>query len=111
MPRRRKPPIEEEEPLVPPGEDPRVTEAVLGRLVDDFLSNDPIGRYIADQARADAAEATARLLDVDPSDFRAIRELQFKGRLPLLVMGWLGNAIENGKAQEQVLQEERDAAS
>lgn len=108
MSRRKKPAAEGEEPIVPPGEDPRVTEAVLGRMVDDFLSNDPIGKYIIEQAKLESGEAQGLLLEADATDAMAIKELQFKGRLPTLVVGWLGNAIQNGKAQEQALQQERD---
>ena len=93
-----------------PGPDVRLEEAILGRDVERFLDDDPIGKYIAERARDESAEAQAELLTVDPTNARAIADLQFKGQLPLLIMGWLGAAIENGRAQAKLLQQEKDSA-
>lgn len=98
----------EDLPAEEPGPDPRIEEAVLGRDVERFLEEDPIGKYIAERARADSEEARAALLICDPTDTTRVRELQFKGRLPELVVGWLGAAIENGRAAAQLLQQEID---
>ena len=91
-----------------PGEDPRLEEAVFGREVEEFLTNDRIGQYLVAQARKDSEEAATALLTAEPTDFNRIRELQFKGRLPAIVTQWLANAIQNGEAQALILQQERD---
>jgi len=81
-----------------------VAEARLGLQTREFLSS-PLGRYIsgrADKAREEAFEAWT---SVNPEDVEIIRELQFRARLPSLVMTWLDEAINQANHAEVSLSE------
>ena len=81
-----------------------VAEARLGLQTREFLSS-PLGRYIsgrADKAREEAFEAWT---SVNPEDVETIRELQFRARLPSLVMTWLDEAINQANHAEVSLSE------
>ena len=81
-----------------------VAEARLGLQTREFLSS-PLGRYIsgrADKAREESVEAGA---SVPPDDVETIRELQFRARLPSLVMTWLDEAINQAHHAEASLSE------
>ena len=81
-----------------------VAEARLGLQTREFLSS-PLGRYIsgrADKAREEAFEAWS---SVAPDDVETIRELQFRARLPSLVMTWLDEAINQANHAEITLSE------
>jgi len=81
-----------------------VAETRLGLQTREFLSS-PLGRYIsgrADKAREEAFEAWT---SVNPEDVEIIRELQFRARLPSLVMTWLDEAINQANHAESSLSE------
>ena len=81
-----------------------VAETRLGLQTREFLSS-PLGRYIsgrADKAREEAFEAWT---SVNPEDVETIRELQFRARLPSLVMTWLDEAINQANHAEVSLSE------
>lgn len=88
--------------------DPKWESAVFGREVKNFVEGDPIGRYLIEQARRDLETAQAGLLEVDPSDAKAIARLQLDARVAVRVKDWLGQAIENGLNAEILIQQERD---
>lgn len=95
-----------------PGEqplpDPKWETAVFGREVAEFVEHDRIGQYIIDQAQADLAEAQSKLLEVDPTDAKAIAALQLDARVAQRVRTWLAEAIQNGRDAETLIQQERD---
>ena len=88
--------------------DPKWETAVFGREVADFIDGDRIGQYLIDRARRDLEEAQAKLLEVDPTDHKAIASLQLDARVANRVRGWLAQAIEDGKNAEILIQQERD---
>jgi hypothetical protein len=88
--------------------DPKWETAVFGREVEAFIDTDCIGQYIIDQAKRDLAEAQGKLLEVDPTDAKAIAALQLDARVANRVRGWLGAAIQNGRDAETLIQQERD---
>jgi len=87
-------------------EDPDVQNAVFGRQVELFLETD-IGQYLVRYADAEVNRASEALKYVDPEDPKAIRELQFKVRVAESVIGWLGEAIQNGAQSRVALEENR----
>ena len=88
--------------------DPKMETAVFGREVEHFIDEDPIGRYIIDRAKADLAEASEKLLEVDPSDAPKIAALQLDARVAQRVRGWLKEAIQNGRDAQILIKTERD---
>jgi hypothetical protein len=91
--------MEEEELLV--------AEARLGLQAKEFLKS-PIGRYMvgrADKAREEAFEAWTT---ADPSNEQLISELQFRARLPALVIGWLSEAVNRAQYAEETLSDIRE---
>jgi hypothetical protein len=88
--------------------DPKVETAVFGREVADFIERDVIGQYLIDQARLDLEQTQIAMLDVDPTDSKAIAALQLDARVAKRVRGWLAAAIQNGLDAETIIQQERD---
>lgn len=86
-----------------PIEDPKLEQAVFGEEVRRFLTEDRIGRYIVAKAGAAMENGVMLLKDVDPDDPKAIRDIQFKIRVAEAVMGWLGEAIDDGERATQIL--------
>lgn len=85
-----------------PIEDPKLEQAVFGEEVRRFLAEDRIGRYIVAKAGAAMEDGVMQLKDVDPDDPKAIRNIQFKIRVAEAVMGWLGEAIDDGERAAQI---------
>ena len=90
-------------------ENPNFETAVFGREVEDFVDNDRIGQYLVKRAREDLEEAQVALLDVDPEDPSEIRRLQNKAAIALSVARWLREAVEQGRAAAEVIQQEHDS--
>jgi hypothetical protein len=81
-----------------------IAEARLGLQTKEFLSSQ-VGRYIlgrADKAKQEAFDSWTR---ANPEDIETIRELQFRARLPSLVITWLEEAINQAQHAEESLQE------
>jgi hypothetical protein len=95
-----------EQPLL----DPKWEQAVFGREVEAFIKTDRIGQYLIDQAKRDLEEAQSKLLEVDPSDAKAIAAIQLDARVANRVSGWLAAAIQNGRDAQTLIQQERDGA-
>ena len=88
--------MEEEELLV--------AEVRLGIQTKEFLGS-PVGKYIEGRAEKAREEAFTAWEQVDPSDVETIRELQFRARLPALVLTWLDEAINQAQHAEASLQD------
>jgi len=86
---------------------PEWETAVFGRTVELFLESE-VGTYIIERAKADLAEASERLIEVDPYNEKEIAKLQLNARVAQKVRQWLAEAIENGKNAAQVIKAERD---
>jgi len=80
-------------------------DVVLGRECSRFLES-KVGRFLLDMAIQEEDAARTALVEVDPTDADAIRELQFKARVPNLVFSWLNEAIRVGVETEKILDEE-----
>jgi len=83
-----------------------VAEARLGSQTKEFLKS-PIGRYIVGRADKAREEAFESWVSANPTDAETIAELQFRARLPSLVMGWLDEVINQAKHAEETLSEIR----
>jgi hypothetical protein len=81
-----------------------IAEARLGSQAKDFLKS-PVGQFIAGRALKAKQEAFEAWMNVEPHDEEAIRELQFRARLPQLVVRWLEEAINQAKHAEETLNE------
>lgn len=90
------------------GPDPRLEIAVLGRDVERFIEEDPIGQYLVRQAQIDLEEAKSALLTVEATNADEIRRIQFKAHVAEAVRGYLGAAIQNGRDAQMLIQQERD---
>jgi len=89
-------------------EDQKIEQAIFGREVADFIEHDRIGRYLIEKAKEDIQEAATELLTVDPSDISKVRLIQNKAAVANAVRNWLGQAVQDGRNAELLLQEQRD---
>jgi len=81
-----------------------IAESRLGSQTKEFLKS-PVGRFIAGRALKAKEEAFEAWINVEPCDEDAIRELQFRARLPQIVMSWLDEAINQAKHADETLSE------
>jgi hypothetical protein len=81
-----------------------VAEVRLGLQTKEFLKS-PLGRYIAGRADKAREEAFNAWIMADANDEDTIRELQFRARLPSLVITWLDEAINQANHAEITLSE------
>jgi len=81
-----------------------IAEARLGLQTKEFLQS-PIGKYIVGRAKKAREEAFEAWMNAEPFDEDTIRELQFRARLPQVVISWLDEAINQAKHAEETLTE------
>ena len=81
-----------------------IAEARLGLQTREFLKSE-VGRYLIGRANKAKEESFEAWSVTDPNDAETIRELQFRARLPSLVITWLEEAINQAKHAESSLQE------
>ena len=81
-----------------------IAESRLGSQTKEFLKS-PVGRFIAGRALKAKEEAFEAWINVEPCDEDAIRELQFRARLPQIVISWLDEAINQAKHADETLSE------
>lgn len=79
-------------------------EVKLGLQTREFLKT-PVGKYIIGRAAKAKEEAFVLWSECNPADTESIRELQFRARLPDLVVEWLDQAINQAQHAESNLQE------
>jgi hypothetical protein len=84
-----------------------LAEARLGMQAKEFFKS-PVGKFIAGRALKAKEEAFEAWMNIEPSEEEAIRELQFRARLPQLVIVWLEEAINQAQHAEQTLNELRE---
>jgi hypothetical protein len=84
-----------------------IAEARLGLQTKEFLKS-PVGKFIAGRALKAKQEAFDAWINIEPCEEEAIRELQFRARLPQIVMTWLDEAINQAKYAEETLNEFRE---
>lgn len=83
-----------------------MTEAVVGKQVENFLSSD-IGQAMLTLADQEAREAMDLLKLVDPSRAGEIRELQNRVWRAEKFEGWLAGLIRDGQQAVTQLQQQR----
>ena len=89
--------------------DPLMRKVQLGVDVQFFISNDKVGRYLIEQAHAARISALEDLanIEVTPQSLDAIRELQWRAKIPDMFLQWLDEALsEAHSAEETILLEE-----
>lgn len=87
-------------------EDPRFEQAVLGREIEIWIEQDPIGQYVIKRAQEDIEAVKEALLT--EMDLTKIRALQAKAAVCNHIRQWLGEAVQAGRAAVATLQQERD---
>lgn len=76
-------------------------EVAFGLDVHQFMGTS-MGRYLTQRAQIEIAEAKDALVDVDPEDPKAVRDLQNKARVASMFLEWMGEAVTTGEmAQEE----------
>ena len=81
-----------------------VTIARLGIDAETFIRT-PLGRFLEGKARDEEAAALAELVDADPEDAKANRELRNRIHVARMFLTWIGDAIEAGQQAHRQLQE------
>jgi hypothetical protein len=81
-----------------------IAEVRLGLQTKELLGSS-VGKYILGRAQKAKEEAFAAWEQADPTDVDTIRELQFRARIPSLVIGWLDEALNQAKHAENSLHE------
>ncbi len=81
-----------------------VTIARLGIDAETFIRT-PLGRFLEGKARTEEAAALAELVDADPEDAKANRELRNRIHVARMFLTWIGDAIEAGQQAHRQLQE------
>jgi hypothetical protein len=75
-----------------------------GMDMEIFLDSD-VGKYLASRAKVEIAEFRAHMDNVDPTDSKAIRDLQQEIAVRKIWKDWLGLAIQEGVAAQELAQE------
>lgn len=88
-------------------DDPKVEVAILGRQIELWVEEDPIGRYVIERARTELEEVKEALLTC--RDAAKIQDLQSQAAVCNRIRQWLGEAVQAGRAAAIVLQQERDS--
>lgn len=83
--------------------DPLMRAAVLRMDVEHFLDHDKVGQYLLMCAVETRAQALEDLGQVDPTDTKAIMELQWAAKVPDMFQAWLNHAIAAGKNAEETI--------
>jgi len=89
--------------------DPLMRTVALSIDVEHFLTHDKVGAYLMNRALESRADALEELATADPSNAEAIRELQWKARIPDLFQAWLQEAKAAGLSAEEAIQLEEQA--
>ena len=74
-------------------------EMAFGMDVQQFMKTD-IGRYLRKRANDHMEQAFQDFLHVDPTDHKAVVDVQVRGRTPAALLAWLGDAVSDGEAAE-----------
>jgi len=84
--------------------DPLMRAVSLSVEVAHFTTQDKVGRYLMDRALECRVQALEELATIDPSSADAIRDLQWKARVPDLFQEWLQEAMAAGASAEETIQ-------
>lgn len=78
--------------------------ARMGIDAETFMRS-PIGRFVEGKARAEEAAAMDALVEADPDDAKANRELRNQIHVARMFLVWMTDAINAGRAAHAQLQE------
>lgn len=78
--------------------------ARLGIDAESFV-NTPLGKFMMGKARDEEASAMAALVDADPDDVKANRDIRNQIHVARMFATWIGDAITIGHQAHQQLQE------
>ena len=70
----------------------------------EFMASE-FGKHIASKASEEIDEALAQMIDADPEDAKAIRELQTKIKVAQTAVSWLMDTIGEGENAMRALDE------
>jgi hypothetical protein len=87
--------------------DEKLEKAIFGREVEEFLTNDRIGKYLVERARSESEAAMAERMLADPADVELNRRLQVRFQVAQSVIDWLGEAITDGEQARKILEDEQ----
>ena len=79
--------------------------AIFGQQVSQFMNSD-IGRYMMDRVEAEVKEAFEGLKNCDPKDGKLVQSHQNKVWKAETIKGWLEDAVCDGLAAMNVINEE-----
>lgn len=71
-------------------------EVAFGLDVQQFMTTS-MGKYLTQRAQIEIDDAKDGLVDVDPEDHRAVRELQNKAKVASMFLEWMGEAVTTGE--------------
>jgi hypothetical protein len=89
--------------------DPLMRAVSLSVDVTHFITQDKVGSYLMNRALECRVQALEELAMVNPTDLEAIRQLQWKARIPDLFHEWLQEAMAAGTSAEETIQLEEQA--
>lgn len=71
----------------------------------EVFMRSPLGRFLEGKARAEEADALEALVNADPDDAKANRELRNQIHVARMFLIWMADAINAGRAAHEQLQE------
>jgi hypothetical protein len=87
--------------------DELIAEALLGEEAEKFLES-AVGRYLIGAAQQEVAAAQEDLENADPSNEKAIRDIQCRAKVGRMIEKWLLELVDKGRAAVEIYQHERD---
>lgn len=91
-------------------EEPTVQAAVLGKMVEDFLTSD-VGDYLLQRAKSQEEAATEGLLSLcfaGAPDPKELERFTLQIRCARMFQQWLGEAVETGLQALELMKEEAE---
>jgi hypothetical protein len=88
-----------------PSRDQTVKEIALGLDAEKFIATD-LGRYMLQRAEGNVEEAVEALKAVNPENAKEVRDLQNIIMVNEYFLYWLADAVTQGKAAEEILNQQ-----
>jgi hypothetical protein len=79
-----------------------LNQVKLGIAGERFIES-PLGGEIIKRAQMDHDDAMSELMDVDPNDALLIRDIQNRARLPIMLLQYLNDIVEEGRQAEKLI--------
>ena len=84
-----------------------MADAILGKECENFRDSG-VGRYIIGRARQEIQELLEKLVDADPEDKKAQREIRQDMQTRQMMISYLFEQIQNGENSRIQLEENSD---